>query len=126
MDQPVLAPPWRISEGLNTPPLDLAAQRGPVVVARALQMLCPGCVRHAIPQLKAVHALFALFGGVVVGLQTVFGNHEAMTTATLQAFLPCMSIESAAPWASMRPLRTMDRFRRPWQRIGCRVGQPFS
>lgn len=88
MDQPPLAPSWRISEWLNTPePLDLEAQRGHVVVACAFQMLCPGCVSHAIPQLKAAHELFAPLGAVVVGLHTVFEHHEAMTTTALRAFL---------------------------------------
>ena len=88
MDQPVLAPPWRISEWLNTTKaLDLEAQRGHVVVACAFQMLCPGCVSHAIPQLKAVYELFAPLGALVVGLHTVFEHHEAMTTTALRAFL---------------------------------------
>jgi hypothetical protein len=88
VDQPVSAPFWRISEWLNTPaPMDLEAQRGHVVVACAFQMLCPGCVSHAIPQLKAVHELFAPLGAVVVGLHTVFEHHEAMTTTALRAFL---------------------------------------
>jgi len=88
VDQPVLAPPWRISEWLNTTKaLDLEAQRGHVVVACAFQMLCPGCVSHAIPQLKAVHDLFAPLGARVVGLHTVFEHHEAMTTTALRAFL---------------------------------------
>ena len=57
------------------------------MVACAFQMLCPGCVSHAIPQLKAVHELFAPLGAVVVGLHTVFEHHDAMTTTALRAFL---------------------------------------
>ncbi len=88
MDQPVSAPLWRISEWLNTPaPMDLEAQSGHVVVACAFQMLCPGCVSHAIPQLNAVHDLFAPLGAVVVGLHTVFEHHQAMTPTALRAFL---------------------------------------
>jgi len=79
---------WHTSEWLNTPaPLDLEAQRGRVVVACAFQMLCPGCVSHAIPQLKALHELFTPLGVVVVGLHTVFEHHAAMTTTALRAFL---------------------------------------
>jgi peroxiredoxin len=88
MDQPALAPRWRISEWLNTPePIDLEAQRGQVVVACAFQMLCPGCVAQAIPQMKAVHELFSPQGVIVVGLHTVFEHHEAMTVAALRAFV---------------------------------------
>jgi hypothetical protein len=83
-----MAPPWRISEWLNTPaPIDLEAQRGHVVVACAFQMLCPGCVVHAIPQMKAVHELFGPQGVVVAGLHTVFEHHEVMTVAALCAFV---------------------------------------
>jgi peroxiredoxin len=83
-----MAPSWRTSEWLNTPvPVDLEAQRGHVVVACAFQMLCPGCVAHAIPQMKAVHDLFGPHGVVVVGLHTVFEHHEAMTVTALRAFV---------------------------------------
>ena len=88
MVQPDIVPNWRISEWLNTPePIDLEAQRGHVVVACAFQMLCPGCVSRAIPQMKAVHELFAPQGVLVVGLHTVFEHHEAMTPVSLRAFL---------------------------------------
>lgn len=88
MNRSALAPPWRISEWLNTPtPLDLEAPRGHVVVACAFQMLCPGCVAQALPQMKGVHELFAPQGVVVVGLHTVFEHHEAMTVTALRAFV---------------------------------------
>ena len=88
MDQPLPAPPWRTAHWLNTiGPIDLEAQRGHVVIACAFQMLCPGCVSHAIPQLKALDDLFAPLGAVVVGLHTVFEHHEAMTVTALRAFL---------------------------------------
>ncbi|SLN64082.1 redoxin domain-containing protein [Oceanibacterium hippocampi] len=82
------APEWRISEWLNSPePLRLEAQRGRVVVACAFQMLCPGCVSHALPQMKEAHQLFAPLGVTVVGLHTVFEHHAAMTPTALKAFL---------------------------------------
>jgi hypothetical protein len=88
VNQSEKAPNWRISEWLNTPePLELEAQHDHVVIACAFQMLCPGCVSHAIPQLKAIHELFTPLGAVVVGLHTVFEHHEAMTTTALRAFL---------------------------------------
>lgn len=88
MVQPELAPTWCITEWLNTPePIDLEAQRGRAVVACAFQMLCPGCVSRAIPQMKAIHDLFASQGVLVVGLHTVFEHPEAMTPVSLRAFL---------------------------------------
>jgi len=88
VDRPVMAPPWRMSAWLNTQtPIDLETQRGHIVVACAFQMLCPGCVSHAIPQMKAVQELFDRQGVVVVGLHTVFEHHEAMTVTALHAFV---------------------------------------
>lgn len=82
------APAWHMAEWLNTQtPIDLEAQRGRVVVACAFQMLCPGCVTQAIPQLRKVHQQFASDDVLVIGLHTVFEHHDAMTTVVLKAFL---------------------------------------
>jgi hypothetical protein len=46
-----IAPALFASQWLNTPaPLALEQLRGRVVVLHALQMLCPGCVSHGLPQ----------------------------------------------------------------------------
>ena len=71
-------------------PIDLEAQRGRVVVACAFQMLCPGCVSRAIPQMKAmqmkaVHERFAKQGVLVVGLHTVFEHPAAMKPGSYAA-----------------------------------------
>lgn len=82
------APEWQIAQWLNCEaPIKLGALRGSVVCALAFQMLCPGCVSHAIPQLRNLDALFTPMGIVVVGLHTVFEHHEAMPVRALQAFL---------------------------------------
>ncbi|ANZ43227.1 hypothetical protein BBK82_33760 [Lentzea guizhouensis] len=80
------APPWETAEWFNSEPLDLAQLHGRVVVLEAFQMLCPGCVSHALPQ--AVR-LTRAFGDdlAVIGLHTVFEHHEAMTPVSLKAFL---------------------------------------
>ncbi len=81
-------PPWAVSEWFNTDgEVSLERLKGDVVVACAFQLLCPGCVSHAIPQMKSAHELFAPMGVSVVGLHTVFEHHEAMTPKTLKAFL---------------------------------------
>jgi peroxiredoxin len=82
------APPWRIAEWLNAPqPLTLESLRGRVVVMLAFQMLCPGCVAHALPLATRAHQLFAKDKVAVLGLHTVFEHHEAMTPLALKAFL---------------------------------------
>ncbi|MGH8798399.1 MAG: redoxin domain-containing protein [Caldimonas sp.] len=82
------APAWTTREWFNSDgavqPADL---RGQVVVLHAFQMLCPACVRHAMPQAQRIHAAFAPHGVAVIGLHTVFEHHAAMTPVSLQAFL---------------------------------------
>ena len=91
---PAPAPPWHVSEWLNSPaPLALEQLRGRVVVLEAFQMLCPGCVSHGLPQVKRVHALFPREQVAVVGLHTVFEHHAAMGIASLRAFLHEYRIE---------------------------------
>lgn len=82
------APDWHISDWINTPtPLSLEMLRGQVVVACAFQMLCPGCVSHAVPQMKKLHQLFEPHNVAVIMLHTVFEHHDAMTATALRAFV---------------------------------------
>ena len=80
-----------VSRWFNAPEsTTLASLRGEqrrVVAVLAFQMLCPGCVATAIPQMKKVREAFAPEQLAVVGLHTVFEHHEAMTPVALQAFL---------------------------------------
>ena len=81
-------PPWRIDAWFNTPaPLSLQALRGRVVVVLAFQMLCPGCVAHALPLAARVHDRFPHDRVAMIGLHTVFEHHAAMTPTALAAFL---------------------------------------
>ncbi len=82
------APAWTTREWFNSgAALQPADLRGKVVVLHAFQMLCPGCVQHALPQAQRIQAAFASRDVVVIGLHTVFEHHAAMTTVSLQAFL---------------------------------------
>lgn len=82
------APPWQVSQWFNTEQAPtLENLRGRVVVLHAFQMLCPGCVMHAIPQAERIHQRFARDGVTVIGLHTVFEHHAAMQPVSLQAFL---------------------------------------
>ncbi len=85
---PSAAPPWQTTTWLNTDePLSLERLRGRVVLLHAFQMLCPGCVAHALPQAQRVVELFADKPLAVVGLHTVFEHHDAMGPASLRAFV---------------------------------------
>jgi hypothetical protein len=82
------APAWQTREWFNAPRgVQLDDLCGRVVVLHAFQMLCPGCVRHGLPQAQRVQAAFAPEEVAVVGLHTVFEHHAAMTPTALAAFL---------------------------------------
>ncbi|MEM8837349.1 MAG: TlpA disulfide reductase family protein [Pseudomonadota bacterium] len=83
------APELFVSEWLNTPaPLSLEALKGKVVLIEAFQMLCPGCVSHALPQAMKVRDVFPEDQIAVLGLHSVFEHHEAQGhRAALEAFL---------------------------------------
>lgn len=84
---PSPAPDFQVSAWLNAPePPSLAALRGRVVVALAFQMLCPGCVQYALPQLLRVRRAFHADHVAVLALHTVFEHHAANSRATLEAF----------------------------------------
>jgi len=83
-----MAPEWQVDVWFNTrAPLELSQLRGRVVMLHAFQMLCPGCVSHAVPQAERVHREYAERGVSVVGLHTVFEHHAAMMPVALEAFL---------------------------------------
>ncbi len=75
---------WLHADAAPTPTLE--SMRGRVIVAHAFQMLCPGCVQYALPQMMKVRELFGEREVAVVGLHTVFEHHEAMTPVSLRAF----------------------------------------
>lgn len=82
------APEWRTTEWFNTPePLSLAALRGRAVMLTAFQMLCPGCVSTSLPQAQRVAATFEPASVAVIGLHSVFENHDAMGPNALRVFL---------------------------------------
>lgn len=82
-----LAPELAVSAWLNADqPLSLHQLRGQVVLLHAFQMLCPGCVLHSLPQAKALSEVFRGEDLQIIGLHSVFENHEVMTPAALEVF----------------------------------------
>ncbi|HEX5659312.1 MAG TPA: redoxin domain-containing protein [Polyangiales bacterium] len=96
-------------------PVTLAGLRGRVVLVYAFQMRCLGCVEHSIPQAKRAHASFPADRVQVIGLHTVFENHDAQSADALTAFVAehdlhfPIGIDSPAPGESMpRTMRLYD------------------
>lgn len=88
MAEPRPAPAWQVSRWFNAGPgFGLDALRGRPVYLHAFQMLCPGCVQHAVPQSLKVAATFAATDLAVVGLHAVFEHHHAMGPEALQVYL---------------------------------------
>ncbi len=82
------APSWTTTQWFNTAkPLTLEGLRGKAVALYAFQMLCPGCVSHALPQAQRLREAFPSEALEVVGLHSVFEHHQANSPATLEAFL---------------------------------------
>jgi hypothetical protein len=82
------APPLQVAQWFHAGTgLALDALRGRVVALHAFQMLCPGCVGHALPQAQTLQRLFAGAGLVIIGLHSVFEHHAAMRPEALAAFL---------------------------------------
>jgi hypothetical protein len=88
MAAPRPAPEWRVRRWLNADaPLSLNALRGRTIFLVAFQMLCPGCVSHALPQAGRVGAAFDPEALAVLALHTVFEHHDAQGEDALAAFL---------------------------------------
>lgn len=82
------APPLQVAQWFHAgTDLALDALRGRVVALHAFQMLCPGCVSHALPQAQTLQRLFAGSDLVTLGLHSVFEHHAAMRPEALAAFL---------------------------------------
>ena len=83
------AKPLETTFWLNSPaPITIDALRGKVVLLEAFQMLCPGCVSHALPQAMRVRRVFSEDDVAVIGLHTVFEHHSAQGSKdALAAFL---------------------------------------
>ena len=87
MFNPENPPELAVEAWLNTTkPITLAKLKGRVVVLVAFQMLCPGCVSHALPQAKKLAERFSSDEVAVIGLHSVFEHHEVMTIEALKAF----------------------------------------
>lgn len=75
------------SQWFNSEPLSLKKLKGKVVVLVAFQMLCPGSLRHSLPQASRIAHAFERDEVEVIGLHMVFENHKDMTPSLLEPFL---------------------------------------
>lgn len=90
---PESPPELKVAQWFNSEPLTLENLKGRVVVLLAFQMLCPGSLRHSLPQAQRIARAFNDDQVAVLGLHTVFENHKDMTPKQLEAFLKQEHIE---------------------------------
>ncbi len=81
------------SQWFNSEPLSLKKLKGKVVVLVAFQMLCPGSLRHSLPQAGRIARAFSRDEVEVIGLHMVFENHADMSPGQLEPFLKTEHIE---------------------------------
>jgi peroxiredoxin len=88
MFNPEAPPELSVTRWLTTgSPPTLESLRGKVVVVLAFQMLCEGCVKHALPQAARLAVSFSDAEVAVLGLHSVFENHKAQAPPALQVFV---------------------------------------
>ncbi len=91
---PETPPELITAQWFNAPePLSLKKLKGKVVVLVAFQMLCPGSLRHSLPQAGRIARAFSNEEVEVIGLHMVFENHKDMTPSQLEPFLKEEHIE---------------------------------
>jgi peroxiredoxin len=78
------APPLEAVAWFNTDePLTLERLRGRIVLLHVFHMRCAACTEFATPQAQRVHEYFESSNLTVLGLHSVFENHEAQTPDAL-------------------------------------------
>lgn len=88
MFNPESPPELEIARWLNTDGSPtLAGLKGKVVVMSVFQMLCPGSVKHALPQASRLAAGFEDSEVQVIGLHSVFEEHDKQGPDALRGFL---------------------------------------
>ena len=86
-------PELEISQVFNTSEVPtLAKLKGKVVVLLGFQMLCPGSLRHALPQAERLARSFNSDEVAVLALHMVFENHKDMAPSMLEPFIKTENI----------------------------------
>ena len=84
------APPLQAASWLNVnvaEPPTLETMRGRVVLLHAFQMHCPACHELATPQAQRVHDRFPRDDVAVLGLHSVFEDHESQSPERLARYV---------------------------------------
>jgi len=69
------------------PNFNLDLNDSKIKIIHVFQMLCPGCIYHGIPQTTELYNKFNSDKVVVVGLHSVFEDHDDMIPELLEDFI---------------------------------------
>lgn len=78
---------FSISKWLNTKEEEFNFSASTVKLLHFFQMKCRGCVEYGIPEAKEMSEIFQGEDFEVIGIHSVFENHEEMTESHLRKFL---------------------------------------
>lgn len=88
MFNPETPPELDVARWLNSDDrITLAGLKGKVVVVSVFQMLCPGSVKHALPQAARIAQGFEDSEVQVIGLHSVFEDHDKQGPEALAGFV---------------------------------------
>lgn len=65
-------------------PIDLATQRGRVILIEVFQLNCPGCFLYGLPQAITMHRKYSDKGLTVIGISTAFEDFDKNTLDNLR------------------------------------------
>jgi hypothetical protein len=79
-----LAPKVRVSEWVQGRPIDIAHERGNVVVAEVFQVNCPGCFLYGLPEIINLYNHYRGESIRIFGLATAFEDYDKNTLSNLK------------------------------------------
>jgi hypothetical protein len=122
---PQFAPEWQTTRWFNaSEPVSLAGLRERVVLLRAFQKVCRGCVARGLPQAQRVAALCAGAPLAVVGSTPC--SSTTRRCGRSRSARSCTSTGSSSRWASTRQAPGAIPFLAPGRRTRCKGRRPRS
>jgi thiol-disulfide isomerase/thioredoxin len=82
-----VAPNLKVSEWVQGRPVDIAKEKGNVVLIEVFQVNCPGCFLYGIPEVINIYNRYHANGLRVIGLATAFEDYDKNTLSNLKLLL---------------------------------------
>jgi thiol-disulfide isomerase/thioredoxin len=82
-----VAPNLKVSEWIQGRAVDIAKEKGNVVLIEVFQVNCPGCFLYGIPEVINIYNRYHTNGLRVIGLATAFEDYDKNTISNLKLLL---------------------------------------